>query len=81
MESTTNVITAGLTVQQVRDRLQYGDITRIARRTGRAQGHVSQVVAGTRPDRKVAVAIARMWRLRLADMPAEMYERRTTAAA
>lgn len=71
--ATENVTAAVLTVQQVRERLRHGDVTRIAKKAGRAQGHVSQVLAGIRPDRKVAVVIARMLRVRLSELPPELY--------
>lgn len=73
MNATDNITTEAMTLQQVRERLRHGDVSLIAKRAGRAQGHVSQVLAGTRPDRKVAVALARMWRIRLADLPPQLY--------
>lgn len=71
--ATENVTAAVMTVQQVRERLKHGDVTRIAKRTSRTQGHVSQVLSGIRPDRKVAVVLARMLRVRLSDLPPELY--------
>lgn len=73
MQATPNVTGAALTVQQVRERLRHGDVTRLAKRAGRTQGHVSQVLAGMRADRKVAVALARMWRMPLSELPPELY--------
>jgi hypothetical protein len=62
-----------LTRQQVKERLPYGAGKTLAQRTGRHPAHVSQVLAGKRPDRKVAVAVARMLGTSLADLPAEFY--------
>lgn len=59
--------------QQVRQRLRHGDVKRLATRTGRTSGHVSQVLSGKRPDRKVAVSLARMLGVSLAELPAEYY--------
>ena len=69
----TTIAEFPLTRQQVRDRLRFGDVARIATRTGRTRGHVSQVLSGKRADRKVAVALARMLGVRLNDLPAELY--------
>lgn len=60
-----------LSKHEVKERLGYGALTQIAKATGRALGHVSQVVNGKRPDRKVARAIARRLRLKLIDLPPE----------
>jgi hypothetical protein len=68
-----NVAESSLTVQQVRERLKRGDVKTLATRTGRTQGHVSQVLSGLRADRKVAVALARMWQVPLSELPAELY--------
>lgn len=68
-----NITTEAMTLQQVRERLRHGDVTRLAKRAGRTQGHVSQVLSGSRPDRKVAVALARMWQMPLSELPPELY--------
>jgi predicted nucleic acid-binding Zn ribbon protein len=62
-----------MTCQQLREYLRHGDVSLIARRTGRTVGHVSQVLSGKRPDRKVAVALARRIRVRLEQLPSQLY--------
>lgn len=48
-----------LTPDERKMRLGHGGLARIARRTRRTKGHVSQVNAGKRPDEVVARAITR----------------------
>lgn len=69
----TNLVETAMTCQQVRERLPHGAVSLIAKRTGTTPGHVSQVLSGKRSDRKVAVAAARMLRVRLEQLPTELY--------
>lgn len=54
-----------LSRDEIKKRLGHGSVTRIARQTGRTIGHVSQVLAGLRRDRKVEVAAARKLGIRV----------------
>jgi len=49
-----------LTKAERKERLGHGAITKIARKTKRSIGHVSQVIAGDRRDPKVERVAARM---------------------
>ena len=54
-----------LTPDEIKDRLGWGGVTRLAKATGTTKGHVSQVINRLRRDRKVEVAAARRIRVRV----------------
>jgi hypothetical protein len=54
-----------LTANEIKERLGWGGVTRIAEATGTKKGHVSQVINGLRRHRKVEVAVARRIRVRV----------------
>lgn len=57
-----------LTPDEIKQRLGWGGITRIAAATSTTKGHVSQVVNGLRRHRKVEVAVARRLRAKVDDV-------------
>lgn len=57
-----------LTPDEIKQRLGWGGITRIAAATLTTKGHVSQVVNGLRRHRKVEVAVARRLRAKVDDV-------------
>ncbi len=54
-----------LTANEIKAKLGYGGLTRIAKATATTKGHVSQVIHGLRRHRKVEVAVARRIRARV----------------
>lgn len=72
-----------LTKYEVKERLGHGSVNEIAAKVGLSKSHVSRVLNEQRPDRRVAVVVARRLRVRLADLPERFYREVpvTTAAA
>lgn len=65
-----------------KERLGHGAATKIAEKVGRSQPHVSRVISGERPDRKVEVAVARMLGLPVTEVFPEYYaEKRLSGAS
>lgn len=61
-----------LTADEIKDRLGWGAVTRIAKDTGTTKGHVSQVINRKRRHRKVEVVVARRLHVRVDELfPAE----------
>lgn len=57
-----------LTPDEIKQRLGWGGLTKIAKATGYTKGHVSQVINGLRRHRKVEVAVARRLREKADDV-------------
>lgn len=62
-----------LSVHERKERLGHGGLSKIARRTKRTLGHVSQVVSGTRRDPRVERAVARAIGMPLEEVWPEFY--------
>lgn len=72
-----------LTKHEVKERLGHGSMKQIAAVAGLSKSHVSRVLNEERPDRRVAVIVARRLRVKLIDLPVRMYQElpaATTAA-
>jgi hypothetical protein len=57
-----------LTSTEIKERLGWGGVTRVAAATETTKGHVSQVINGLRRHRKVEVAVARRLRAKVEDV-------------
>jgi len=68
-----------LSFYERKERLGYGGLTRIARRTKRSLGHVSQVMKGGRRDPRVERAIARAIGEPVEDVFPEFYHPQSAA--
>lgn len=65
--------TMPLTKHEVKERLGHGAMQQIATELGLSKSHVSRVLNEERPDRRVAVRVARRLRAKLADLPPRYY--------
>lgn len=57
-----------LTTDEIKNRLGWGGVRRVAEETETTKGHVSQVINRTRRHRKVEVVVARKCRVRVDEL-------------
>lgn len=69
-----------LTKWERKERLGHGAATRIAKKIGKSQPHVSRVILGERQDREVEVVVARKLRMPVAEAFPEFYQQTTAAS-
>ncbi len=70
-----------LTKWERKEKLGHGAATKIAKKLGKDQSHVSRVILGERSDREVEVVIARKLRMKVTDAFPEFYQKPETAVA
>jgi hypothetical protein len=70
-----------LTKWERKEKLGHGAATRIAKKLGKAQSHVSRVILGERSDREVEVVVARKLHMRVVDAFPEFYQKVEPAVA
>lgn len=68
-----------LSKYEIKERLGHGGVSAVAAAVGRSVSHVSRVLNEKRSDRRVAVAVARRLKLRLADLPTRYLGEQTAA--
>lgn len=64
---------------EIKERLGHGGVSAVAAALGLSVSHVSRVLNEKRSDRRVALAVARKLRIRLADLPTRYLGDRSAA--